>query len=238
MIAAVLVPTACGSASGPGSAVRTARAEFVLPAAASSADAGLVADRMAARFHALGVGDVDVTAHGHTILVTGDPRVSAVAPLVAGRGELTFRPVVAVYPKGIGVPQPPPAGVTILPARDRHGADHGDLLGVAAPVITGGVVGATASNGSSGNGWVVDVRFRRDAGRAFDRLATASIDLPPPRNEVAIVVDDVVQSAPAFQSDSFPDGVQISGAFTAREARALAAAFHTGAYPVAVRLRR
>ncbi len=233
-----MVLAACGSGSGSGSAVRTARAEFALPASASAADVGRVAKRMAARFRALGVGDVGVTAHDHTILVTGDPRASDVAPLVAGRGELTFRPVVAVYPNGEGVPRPPPAGVTILPARDRHGADHGDLLGVAAPVVTGGVVGATASNGSSGNGWVVDIRFRRDAGRAFDRLAAASIELPPPRNEVAIVVDDVVQSAPAFQADSFPDGVQISGGFTAREARALAAAFHSGAYPVAVRLRR
>ncbi len=56
-----------------------------------------------------------------------------------------------------------------------------------------------------------------------------------PRNEVSIVLDGVVQSAPAFQTSSFNGAVQITGGskgFTPGEASDLATVINYGALPV------
>ena len=78
--------------------------------------------------------------------------------------------------------------------------------------------------------------FNDVASARFNGLAAELFPKQSPQNSVAIVLDGVVQTAPAFQTSSFTGAVQISGNFTRAEAEALAAALRTGAYPVAVHL--
>jgi preprotein translocase subunit SecD len=66
----------------------------------------------------------------------------------------------------------------------------------------------------------------------FNALAAKSFGQPSPTDEVAIVLDGVVQSAPAFQASSFSGPVQISGNFTQSEATDLAKLIQYGGLPV------
>jgi preprotein translocase subunit SecD len=68
--------------------------------------------------------------------------------------------------------------------------------------------------------------------RKFNALAAASFPQSSPRNEVAIVLDGLVYSNPAFQSSSFNGAVQITGNFTPGEASDLATVINYGALPV------
>ena len=55
-----------------------------------------------------------------------------------------------------------------------------------------------------------------------------------PSHQLAIVLDDVIQSAPTVQTPDFPGTVQISGAFSENEVRSLARVLNRGAFPVTV----
>ncbi len=84
--------------------------------------------------------------------------------------------------------------------------------------------------------WVVGVGLRGDGEAAWNALARTCS--PPsatcPTGQLAIVLDDVIQSAPVVQSPEFSGTVQISGAFEESEVRALARVLNRGAFPVAV----
>lgn len=105
-------------------------------------------------------------------------------------------------------------------------------LGPAA--LTGkGVSGAKATYIGGTEGWVVDLSLNSKGSDAFNQLAAASFPKPPPENAVAIVLDGVVQSAPAFKTANFTGGnVQISGNFSDTEAKDLATVLQYGALPV------
>jgi preprotein translocase subunit SecD len=84
----------------------------------------------------------------------------------------------------------------------------------------------TASTGfEAGQGYVVEFPLTKAGLKALNVMAAAGYSQAPsaPRNEVAMVVDGLVYSAPAFQSPSFDGPLQITGDFTANEAADLAA---------------
>jgi preprotein translocase subunit SecD len=123
----------------------------------------------------------------------------------------------------------------ILPGRDTgDGPPLRYQLGPAA--LTGkGVSGAKAVY-LGGQGWVVNLSLRDDGSTAFNKLAAESFSKQPPQNSVAIVLDGVVQSAPAFQEASFEGGnVQISGSFSEGDAKDLATVLQYGALPVVLK---
>ncbi len=95
-----------------------------------------------------------------------------------------------------------------------------------------GVSTAKASFDSGGSGWVVLLTLTGDGLAKFNQLAASSFQQPAPKNAVAMVLDGVVQSAPAFQADSFTGDVQISGDFSQTEAEDLATVLKFGALPV------
>jgi len=68
--------------------------------------------------------------------------------------------------------------------------------------------------------------------KAFNQLAQVSFPKTPPQNAVAIVLDGVVQSAPAFQTPSFTGDVEISGNFSQGDAEDLATVLKFGSLPV------
>jgi preprotein translocase subunit SecD len=68
--------------------------------------------------------------------------------------------------------------------------------------------------------------------KKFNDLAAASFPKSSPQNEVAIALDALVYSAPAFQASSFSGPVQITGNFTPSQASDLAKVINYGALPV------
>ncbi len=234
-ILGVLALAACGSgSSSTATKVQTTNVlfAFVQPAT-SAADRDRTADLMQARLRALGAHDAKVDVRDGRLVARGSPSLRRLAAAVEGRGLLEFRPVLAmVAPEGpTAIPSDSPAPV--LPS--RSGASSAVRYAVGPPALNGGIVSASARNLGGAEGWVVDFTFTREAKRIFNELAADSFPKQPPENSVAIVLDGVVQSAPAFRTPSFSGSVQISGNFTESEAEAIAAALDTGAYPVAVR---
>ena len=89
--------------------------------------------------------------------------------------------------------------------------------------LSGRDLQSAGSSFGQGVGNTVDLTLTATGLAKFNALAASSFGRPTPRDEVAIVVDGVVYAAPAFQSPSFSGSPQITGDFTAGQARSLAA---------------
>ena len=98
-------------------------------------------------------------------------------------------------------------------------APKGVRLLLGATVMTGNDVDNAKKSFVSGQGNVVDMTLKDSGLQKFNALAAKSFQQPSPTDQVAIVLDGVVQSNPAFQSATFDDSVQISGSFTSRRGR-------------------
>ncbi len=101
-------------------------------------------------------------------------------------------------------------------------------------VMTGRVVKSARSRfGGGGGGWAVVLSLNSTGSERFNALAAESFQKPQPQNAVAIVLDGVVQSAPAFQTDNFQGGnVEITGDFSQSDAEDLATVLKFGSLPV------
>ncbi|MET0147404.1 MAG: protein translocase subunit SecD [Ilumatobacteraceae bacterium] len=93
---------------------------------------------------------------------------------------------------------------------------------------------------SQQEGWRVTVGLSSTGESAWNALATEcynGLDACP-SHQLAIVLDDVVQSAPAVRQPSFTDEVSITGQFTEGEARSLSRVLNRGAFPTDVEVLR
>jgi preprotein translocase subunit SecD len=86
----------------------------------------------------------------------------------------------------------------------------------------------------SGAGNVVDLTLTRTGLRAFNELAAQLFRQPSPTDEIAMVSDRTVVATPAFQSATFEGTVQISGNFSAADARELASTAGGAGWPVRI----
>ncbi|MEY4497510.1 MAG: hypothetical protein RLZZ364_815 [Actinomycetota bacterium] len=85
----------------------------------------------------------------------------------------------------------------------------------------------------AGNQWTVALTFNGEGTKAFGALTTRVTSLPSPQNQVAIVLDGLVVSAPSI-NEPIPSGnAQITGNFTQSEAQDLANVLKYGALPLA-----
>lgn len=94
-------------------------------------------------------------------------------------------------------------------------------------------------------GWVINADLRDEGELAWNAVASqcysGAATCPAAvgsSGRLAIVLDDVIQSAPTVNAPSFSDTVTISGAFTEQEARDLAKTINRGAFPVQVEQQR
>ena len=159
-------------------------------------------------------------------------------------GPVGTNPVTTYPPTPYG---PPPAPtdetVTELPSADG-------LTCVVGPVElgpTGQSGGELFARGSAGavldpaQGWIVTADLTSEGRGTFNQLAQACYTQQQncPVGALAIVLDGVVQSAPAVREPNFPQTISISGqgagAFSESEARSLARVLDRGAFPVQVR---
>ena len=86
------------------------------------------------------------------------------------------------------------------------------------------------------SGWVVQTTLTDSGKDAWNALAfecNQGLETCPSR-QLAIVLDNVIQSAPVVQQPNFPDNVQITGMDSEGEARSLARVLNRGAFPVNV----
>jgi SecD/SecF fusion protein len=216
------------------------------------------------RVDGLGVAEPSLARSGEKRIVVElpglrDPREAA--EVIGRTAQLTFHPVLSAADGPAGPPAADGSRVLADPDADPSpspnpapnpspspgkapAAGAGGFLALAAPALTGdGVKSAEAAFDTTGaRGWTVDLTFRGDAADAWARLTGQAACAPgtDPARRVAIVLDDRIVSAPAMQT-GVPCGsgitggsTQITGGFSAAEARDLAALVEGGALPLPV----
>ncbi|MFO1536914.1 MAG: protein translocase subunit SecD [Actinomycetota bacterium] len=117
----------------------------------------------------------------------------------------------------------------VLPLRAEDGTRPGRLL-LGPTALTGDLVDKARTRFQ--NQYLVLMTLGDEGLARFNALAAQSFGQAPPTDQVAIVLDGVVQSNPAFQSPNFDGDVSITGNFTAQEAEDLAQLINYGALPV------
>ncbi|WP_445398697.1 protein translocase subunit SecD [Streptomyces sp. LE64] len=193
------------------------------------------------RVDALGVAEPSLARSGERRIVVELPGVQdprKAAEVIGRTAQLTFHPVVGAAEKASGAPDA--SGARTLPDPDAPGTH----LELGPQALSGaGVKDAEPSLDTQGaRGWTVALSFHRGAGEDWARITGEAACKAPgdPARRVAIVLDDAIVSAPQMDQ-SVPCGAgitggtaQITGGFSADEARDLAALVKGGALPVPV----
>jgi preprotein translocase subunit SecD len=140
------------------------------------------------------------------------------------------------FPNAAQIPSTAPAddkadACVVLPSRREEHQEVRYLLGATA--LSGRDTSGAQSEFSQGQGYAVNLDLEGSGAEKINALAAEAFSKPPPQNEMAIVLDGIVQSAPRFQTADFGSGpVQITGTFTQGEADDLANILQYGALPV------
>jgi SecD/SecF fusion protein len=186
------------------------------------------------RVDALGVAEPMLARSGDNRIIVELPGLQNPQEAVAAIGrtaQLSFHPVLGI---GDG------PGERVL-------ADESGMKLRLGPAALGGAGIDDASAGTdtqAGPGWFVGVDFASDAARSWEQLTAKAACSPPgdPLRRVAIVLDDKVISSPqvdpgvACDVGMIGDRMQITGQFSAAEARDLALLIKAGALPVPVEI--
>ncbi len=159
-------------------------------------------------------------------------------------------PISAVPAPTTAPPLIGPTLPTTLPPADTTGqvvlpnSDGTELCVLGPAAATGEVFERKSANVSidqQTGGWVVNVDLRGDGQAAWNAIAQECFSGAPTcpaaggaQGRLAIVLDDVIESAPTVNQPSFDQGVAISGSFSESEARDLARTLNRGAFPVSV----
>ncbi len=196
----------------------------------------IVRDLMRGQLEDFGIAEPDVRVEGENIIVDlpGVSDQESAFDALQVSGIVTLRPVIAC---GVDVPADATAGQASLPRADGAGDCVLGAVGGTGEVFSQG--SATAALDQQG-GWVVNVDLRDEGQAVWNALAQQCFSGGGdcPSRQLAIVLDDVIQSAPVVQTPDFPGSVQISGDFTEEEVRALARVLNRGAFPVPVEQQR
>ena len=121
---------------------------------------------------------------------------------------------------------------TALVTCDRLGSARYVLA--PAQVVGTDIRGATAAiDQQAASGWFVSLDFTGEGTKKFGSLTQSVVNLPAPQNQVAIVLDGVVVSAPRINEAILGGSAQITGSFTQLEAQDLANVLKYGSLPLA-----
>ncbi|MER7723013.1 protein translocase subunit SecD [Streptomyces sp. NPDC096323] len=187
------------------------------------------------RIDSLGVTEPTLTRSGEDRIIVELPDVQdprKAADVIGRTAQLTFHAVQGPgSPAGDGKALPDEEGRTLA-------------LGPAEISGAGVKEASAAFDAQQGAGWTVTLDFHKDAGRDWTRLTGAAACHPvqDERRRVAIVLDQQVISSPQVSptvacDTGLPSGsTQITGSFSADEARELALLIQGGALPVPVEI--
>ena len=173
-----------------------------------------------------------VLATASSGLIGGDTSTAATpAEGVAGDINARYASLDCTKPENLqGTGSDNPAETIV--ACDRSGASK-YILGPAE------VVGSEVSKAEAGidqqggNQWFVNLTFNGEGTKKFGAVTNRITSLTAPQNQLAIVLDGLVVSAPVIR-EAIPSGnAQITGSFTQTEAQDLANVLKYGALPLA-----
>jgi preprotein translocase subunit SecD len=198
---------------------------------ASGEDLSFVRDLVRDQLESQGIAEPDVRVEGENVIVdlpgVRDQAEALAAVSVSGIVEL--RPVLAV---GAGEPSADPA------------ADGAVLAGIDGLAYTVGPAGAQGDvfvrksarvdiDPQTG-AWMVTADLSGSGENAWNALASEcfSGSATCPTTQLAIVLDNVVQTAPQVNQPTFSGGLSITGSFSEDEARSIASVLNRGAFPV------
>jgi protein-export membrane protein SecD len=140
--------------------------------------------------------------------------------LMGKTAHMTFR----LVDENANPAAPPPPGVEFLPDQSEPGVKIGVRRQVA--VDGGDLTDATAGQNQQTGEWVVNFTFNSNGARRFADVSRANVG-----HRFAIVLDNVVISAPVIREAITGGRGQISGRFTAASATDLAVLLRAGALP-------
>ncbi|WP_203183572.1 protein translocase subunit SecD [Streptomyces pratensis] len=196
------------------------------------------------RIDSLGVAEPALTRSGEDRIIVELPDVQdprQAAEVIGRTAQLSFHAV-----QGPGTEKTKDEGSETAESGPTLPDEQGGLLDLAPVQLSGaGVKDATAEfDAQQGTGWSVSLDFHKDAGREWTRLTGDAACNPAgdERRRVAIVLDGQVISSPQVDPSvgckaGLPSGsTQITGSFSADEARDLALLIKGGALPVPVEI--
>lgn len=204
---------------------------------ADAAQLVIVRDLMRGQLESFGIAEPDVRVEGENIIVdlpgVNDQQAAFEALQVSG--IVTLRPVISC---GGTATANEAFGQSTLPRADGLGFCVVGPSGGTGEVFSQGSAGAAISQNTGQ--WVVNVDLRSDGQATWNALASTCFNggAECPSRQLAIALDDEIQSAPVVQTPDFPGSVQISGAFEESEVRSLARVLNRGAFPVPVEQQR
>ena len=124
-----------------------------------------------------------------------------------------------------------PAGSQVLPYPDNPGGPPVIAVQRRAMVTGDQLIDARQEFNPQTNEPVVSIRFNTAGGRRFARVTQENVNKP-----FAIILDDVVISAPNINEPILGGSAQISGSFTVQSATDLAVQLKSGKLPVALKV--
>ncbi|GAA1543774.1 protein translocase subunit SecD [Actinomadura kijaniata] len=187
------------------------------------------------RVNALGVAESSMTRSGERRIIVELPDVqdpTQAAGALGRTAQLTAHPV-----------RPDP---TAKPAKGEQALpdEQGQPVLLGPPVLTGdGVESASAQfDAQGGTGWSVNIKFRGDGGRAWEKVTAEAACKSGHDRRVAFVLDGKVISSPSV-TEQVACGVgitggatQITGSFGPEEVKELSALIQGGSLPVPVQI--
>ncbi|MGW1201915.1 protein translocase subunit SecD [Streptomyces cyaneofuscatus] len=195
------------------------------------------------RIDSLGVAEPVLTRSGEDRIIVELPDVQdprQAAAVIGRTAQLSFHEVLGAAPPGTDTAPETGEKRLILPD------EQGTRLDLGPSRLSGaGVKDATAFfEAQQAAGWTVKLDFHKDAGKDWTKLTGEAACHPAgdERRRVAIVLDEKVISSPQVdpsvgcQAGLPSGGTQITGSFTAKEARDLALLIKGGALPVPVEI--
>jgi SecD/SecF fusion protein len=222
--------SACSGSSDDGAEAATlivARADRSL----STSEADEMEQKLGARLRHLGArGAITVERDEIRIRLTqGDDELLRVAATT--RGELQFRPVLSSLAPGADITEVPVGdGEAVL--AEREGGEVVAVYLVGSTALDHTIIDRASAEDGGETGWIVTLQFTDAGATAFDALAAQLVG-----QQLAIVIDDTVLSAPMIREPSFGGVAVISGGeggMTENEAKALAAALTTSPLPAEI----
>jgi SecD/SecF fusion protein len=185
------------------------------------------------RVDALGVSEPSLTRSGEKRIIVELPDVqdpTEAAEAIGRTAQLTFHPVT-------GIPRPK--------AKDPLLDEDGSPVRISDQALSGqDVTDSGAGTDESGTQWLVNIDFNDAGGRAWAELTAEAACAPAgaPQRRVAILLDDQVISSPQVDAGVACDigirggSTQITGQFSADEAKELSALIRGGALPLPVEI--
>jgi len=187
------------------------------------------------RLVALG-GGFQLARQGDALIVelAGGGATKSQLKLIGQTAELTFRPVadangseeITSPTNGkCTAPSSLPAGDSVFPLQTTGNPTECFVVG---PVLlNGSIIHSAAAARSSAGQWQVNFTTTSSGSSAFDAMAAQEY-----HQYVAIVLDNVIESAPEINATAFNGSGQITGAFTESQAKDLALELNYGSLPL------